>query len=213
MATVRLPASDLGGPMTTWPPTSDADRRTRTVPSSRSERGNVLYLIICAAPPARRSVDCAEMLRSRGWDVCAISTPSALAWVDTDRLAKVTGHPVRTDIREPDDPEFAPRGDALLVAPTSFNTINKCAAGINDNLAPGLINEALGSPSVPVALVPWVNGSLNEHPAYRPSLHRLRSADVHVVIPSSNGLQAFHDACVAAANWFAPDRIDPAARS
>jgi phosphopantothenoylcysteine synthetase/decarboxylase len=87
------------------------------------------------------------------------------------------------------------------VAPASFNTIIKCAAGINDNLALGLINEALGSPSVPVALVPWVNGSLNEHPAYRPSLDRLRSAGVHIAMPNSNDLETFDDACTAAADW------------
>src|SRR4029453_10318526 len=161
------------------------------MPSFGSERGDVLYLIVCAAPPARRAVDCVEMLRARGWVVCAIATPAALAWSDTERLAKATGHPVRTDFRGPDEPEFAPRGDAILVAPASFNTINKCAAGINDNLALGLINEALGSPSVPVALVPWVNGSLNEHPAYRPSLDRLHLAGAHIAMPSSNDLEAF----------------------
>jgi phosphopantothenoylcysteine synthetase/decarboxylase len=171
------------------------------VPSFGSERGNVLYLIVCAAPPARRAVDCVEMLRARGWDICAIATPAALAWVDTEGLAKATGHPVRTNFRGPDEPEFAPRGDAILVAPASFNTINMCAAGINDNLALGLINEALGSPSVPVALVPWVNGSLNEHPAYRLSLDRLHSAGAHIAMPSSNDLEAFDNACIAVASW------------
>jgi phosphopantothenoylcysteine synthetase/decarboxylase len=87
------------------------------------------------------------------------------------------------------------------VAPASFNTINRCAAGINDNLAVGLINEALGSPSVPVALVPCVNGSLNEHPAYRPSLDRLGSAGAHIVVPSANDLEAFDNAYIAAADW------------
>jgi phosphopantothenoylcysteine synthetase/decarboxylase len=141
------------------------------------------------------------MLRARGWDVCAITTPDALAWVDPERLAKAAGHPVRTKFRGPDDPEFAPRGDAILVAPASFNTINRSAAGINDNLALGLINEALGSPFVSVALVPWVNGSLNEHPAYGPSLDRLRFAGVQIAMPSSNDIEAFDNACIAAADW------------
>jgi phosphopantothenoylcysteine decarboxylase len=171
------------------------------VPSFGSERGDVLYLIVCAAPPARRAVDCVGTLRAGGWDVCAITTPVALAWVDPERLAEATGHPVRSEFRGPDDPEFAPRGDAVLVAPASFNTINECAGGINDNLALGLINEALGSPSVPVALVPWVNGSLNGHPAYRPSLDRPRAAGVHVVMPSSSALDAFDNGCITAASW------------
>jgi phosphopantothenoylcysteine decarboxylase len=183
------------------------------VPSFGSGRGDVLYLIICAAPPARRAVDCVEMLRACGWDVCAVATPAALAWLDVESLSKATGHPVRTEFRDPDDAEFAPRGDAVLVAPASFNTINKCAAGINDNLALGLINEALGSPSVPVALLPWVNGTLNEHPAYEPSVARLRGGGVHLVVPSSNGRGAFDRACVAAANWLKTASSDAAPSS
>jgi phosphopantothenoylcysteine synthetase/decarboxylase len=150
------------------------------------------------------------MLRARGWDVCVITTSAAVAWMDIEGLAKATDHPVRSAFRRPDDPEFVPRGDAILVAPVSLNTINKCAAGINDNLALGLINEALGSPSVPVALVPWVNGSLSEHPAYRPSLDFLHSAGVHVVMPSSADLEAFDNACNVAASRIETDRTNSA---
>ena len=171
------------------------------MPSFGSGRGDVLYLIICAAPPARRAVDCAEMLRAGGWEVCAIATPAAIPWLDVQRLAKATGHPVRTQFRGPDDAEFAPRGDAVLVAPASFNTINKCAAGINDNLALGLINEALGSPSVPLAVLPWVTRSLDEHPAYQPGLARLGDAGAHILVPPSNDLEAFSQGCVAAGSW------------
>lgn len=62
----------------------------------------------------------------------------------------------------------------MLVAPASFNTVNKIAAGINDNLALGLVNEALGA-SVPTGLVPWVNSALTAHPAYVPNLDVVRS--------------------------------------
>jgi phosphopantothenoylcysteine synthetase/decarboxylase len=120
--------------------------------------------------------------------------------VDVDSLTNATGHQVRSDFRAPDDAEFAPRGDAVLVAPASFNTINKRAAGINDNLALGLINEALGSPSIPIALLPWVNGPLNQHPAYQPNLDRLRADGVHIVAPTSNDPEAFDQACLAASN-------------
>jgi len=170
------------------------------MPSFGSERGNVLYLILCAAPPAQQAGECVDTLQAMGWDVCAITTPAAGAWVDGESLAEATGHPVRAEFRGPDDDEFAPRGDAVLVAPATCNTINKCALGINDNLALGLINEALGSPSVPVTLVPWVNGSLNEHLVYRPNLDRLRSAGAHLVVSASSAL-AFAAACIDAANW------------
>ena len=120
-------------------------RETETcMPSFGSPEGDVAYLIVCAAPPAREAADTVGLLGAAGWRVCVVATPAALAWIDAAALATTTGHPVRSDFRGPDDPEFAPRGDAVLVAPASFNTVNKWAAGINDTLALGLVNEALG---------------------------------------------------------------------
>jgi phosphopantothenoylcysteine synthetase/decarboxylase len=171
------------------------------VPSFGSEQGNVLYLIVCAAPPARRSVECVETLQAAGWDICVIATPAALPWVDLDALAKATGHPVRSEFRRPDDPEFAPRGDAVLVAPASFNTINKAATGINDNLALGLINEALGSPTIPIAVAPWVNGALSEHPAYTRNLAVFRDAGAHIVNAPTGDSEDLDEVWLSTANW------------
>jgi hypothetical protein len=57
-------------------------------------------------------------------------------------LSWATGHPVRSAFRGPDESEFAPRGDAVLVALATFNSINKSAAGISDALALALVNDA-----------------------------------------------------------------------
>jgi phosphopantothenoylcysteine synthetase/decarboxylase len=163
----------------------------------------VLYLVVCAAPPARESNGALGILQDEGWDVCVVATPAALAWIDMSGLHSATRHPVRFEFRTPDEPEFVPRGDAVLVAPATFNTINKCAAGVSDSLALGLVNEALGTPSVPLALVPWVNASLSGHPAYSPSLARLRDSGAHLVTPTDNNVKAFDVACAAASRWLA----------
>jgi phosphopantothenoylcysteine decarboxylase len=173
------------------------------VPSFGSETGDVLYLVVCAAPPARESNRVVSSLQDEGWDVCVVATPAALAWIDAPSLRDATRHPVRSEFRAPDEPDFVPRGDAVLVAPATFNTINKCAAGANDSLALGLINEALGTPSVPLALVPWVNAALRGHPAYSPNLARLKDASAHAAIPKDNHVRAFDDACSAASRWLA----------
>lgn len=130
-----------------------------------SGTGNVLYLVVCAAPPARESERLVVGMQALGWDVCVVTTQMARYWLDAKRLANVSGHVLRTQFREPDDPAFEPFGDAVLVAPATFNTINKVAAGINDSLALGLVNEALGA-RVPVAFVPCVGEELAGHPAY-----------------------------------------------
>jgi phosphopantothenoylcysteine synthetase/decarboxylase len=173
------------------------------MPSFGSDRGDVLYLVVCAAPPARETKRTVALLQAAGWYVCVVATPAALAWIEVPGLRDATGHSVRSEFRPPDEPEFVPRGDAVLVAPATFNTINKCATGINDSLALGLINEALGSPSVPLALVPWVNRSLSGHPAYRPSLARLQAAGAHAAEPESHDGTNFEAALSVASRWLA----------
>ncbi len=79
--------------------------------------------------------------------------------------------------RKPDEPSFEPLGNAVLVAPATFNTINKWALGINDSLALGLLNEALGR-AVPIEARPCLNDALAIHPAYRQALKLLADAGV-----------------------------------
>jgi phosphopantothenoylcysteine synthetase/decarboxylase len=155
------------------------------MPSFGSATGDVLYLIACAAPPAAHLAPIITTAQDDGWDVCVVATPAALPWLDIEALTDMTGHPVRTEFRHPTEPEFEPRGDAVLVSPASFNTINKWASGINDTLALGLLNEAIGR-SVPVVVLPWVNDALAAHPAYRHSIEVLAQASVTFVTPATD---------------------------
>jgi Radical SAM superfamily/Flavoprotein len=98
-----------------------------------------------------------------GWDVCVITTPRAAGWVNLDALAGLTGHPVRTDYKLPDQPDVLPPPDAIAVAPATFNTINKWAAGIADNLVLGLLTEAIGL-HLPIAALPYINAAQADHP-------------------------------------------------
>ncbi len=152
------------------------------MPSFGSQTGNVLYLIACAAPPAAHLSPVIAAAQEEGWDVCVVATPAALPWLDTKALSDLTGHRVRSEFRQPTEAEFSPLGDAVLVCPASFNTINKWASGINDTLALGLLNEAIGR-SVPVVVLPWVNDALAEHPAYRRSIEILQMPSITFVRP------------------------------
>jgi phosphopantothenoylcysteine decarboxylase len=149
------------------------------VPSFGSQTGNVLYLVVCAAEPAHQINDLTAVLQGDGWDVCAVATPAAMDWIDADQLATLSGHPVRNRFRRPDDPEFEPRGDVVLAAPATFNTVNKWAAGISDNLALGLLNEGLGR-GIPIAASLWLSDDLRNHPTFRASLAGLAAAGVSV---------------------------------
>ena len=149
------------------------------MPSFGSASGNVLYLIVTAAPPARDIVDRVKTEQGDGWEVCVVATPAALAWIDVEQIEAVTGHPVRTEFRLPDEPGFEPLGDAVLMSPATFNTINKWALGINDNLALGLLNEALGR-GVPISIEPYANDALTSSPRYQQSLAYLADQGVKI---------------------------------
>lgn len=140
----------------------------------------VLYVIACGGRPAGDLPAFVPGLQAAGWDVCVVATPSALKFLDAPRLADLTGHPVRSDYKRPDEPDVLPPPDAIAVAPATFNTINKWAHGISDTLALGLLNEAIGL-GLPVVAVPFPSEALAKHPAFTESVTRLRSWGVQIL--------------------------------
>lgn len=137
----------------------------------------VLYLVVCAAPPALQVGELISLLMTDGWTVCVIATPTAATWIDRAGLAEQTGYPVRSEWRRPGEPDVLPKTDAVVVVPATFNTINKWALGISDNLALGILNEALGL-RLPILASPFAKQALTAHPAYARSIELLRANGV-----------------------------------
>src|ERR1039457_6548509 len=82
--------------------------------------------------------------------------------------------------RIPDEPDELPSADAVVVAPATFNTVNKWAAGITDTFATGLLCELTGL-GVPIVAVPLVKDALARHVAFGRSLEVLRGMGVRVL--------------------------------
>ncbi len=141
----------------------------------------ILYLILCAAPPAQRMQDFILLAQRAGWDVCVIATPQATRFIDIPALATLTGYPVRSEYKLLGEADALPKADAIVVAPATFNTINKWALGIADTLAVGILCEALGRGTPPVVAVPYLKADLAHHPAFSKNLQLLRECGVHVL--------------------------------
>ena len=141
---------------------------------------SVLYVLVCGSPAARSVGDLVELAQRDGWDVCVVTTPDGRKFVDTDRLAAQTGHPVRSNYKHPDEPDLLPPADALVVAPATVNTVNKWAAGIADTLVLGLLVEAYGK-GLPVVALPYTNREMAAHPAFQESVARLRGWGITVL--------------------------------
>lgn len=140
----------------------------------------VLYLVVCAAGPASRIDQIVKLAQGEGWSVYCIATPSAVEhFLDLPALAELTGHQVRTTYRKPGD-EQLPRADAIVVAPATYNTINKWAAGISDNYVLNQLAELTGL-GARIVVLPFVNQGLAGNRVFRRSVEELRQAGVRVL--------------------------------
>jgi hypothetical protein len=140
----------------------------------------VLYVIACAAPPAAGVGQLVSLAQQRGWDVCVLATPPARRFTNIAALERQTGHPVRSEYKDPGQPDVLPPADAVIVAPATVNTINKWAAGICDTLALGILVEAFGK-RLPVVALPSSNRAHAAHPAFTENIRKLRSWGVTVL--------------------------------
>ncbi|MFC8513622.1 flavoprotein [Streptomyces sp. NPDC057257] len=144
-----------------------------------------LYVVVCAAGIAAEVGELITAAQERDWEVGVIATPVAMnGFFDTDAVRTQTGRPIRSAWRTPGDPRPFPPPDAVVVAPATFNTVNKWAAGLADTLAVATLCEAYGL-GVPVAVLPCVADALAAHPAYRESMVRLRGMGVRFGEPYS----------------------------
>ena len=140
----------------------------------------VLYVVACGGRPAADLPPFISQAQADGWHVCVIATPSAVKFMNLDEIAAITGHQVRYDYKQPDEPDVLPFPDAYVIAPATFNTINKMASGASDTLALGMLNEAIGLP-LPIIAVPTPNVALARHPAFIASVQALRSWGVELL--------------------------------
>ncbi|MFG2616017.1 flavoprotein [Streptomyces sp. NPDC048507] len=143
------------------------------------QRKPFLYVVACAAGIAGDVGKLIDAAHGRGWDVGVVATPQGLSFLDVAAVEDRTGHPVRSVWRAPGDVRSFPPADAIAVAPATFNTVNKWAAGFADNLALGILCEAPGM-GIPTAALPYVNTALAAHGAYQRSLAELREMGVLV---------------------------------
>jgi phosphopantothenoylcysteine synthetase/decarboxylase len=140
----------------------------------------VLYVVACGGRPAADLPAFVTEAQADGWHVCVIATPSAVKFMDLTALATITGHQVRYDYKQPDEPDVLPPPHAFVIAPATFNTINKLVSGASDTLALGMLNEAIGMP-LPIIAVPTPNVALARHPAFQASVQALRSWGVDLL--------------------------------
>jgi phosphopantothenoylcysteine synthetase/decarboxylase len=143
-------------------------------------RSRVLSVIVCGAGPATAIDTLITLAHERGWAVQVIATPAALDFFDQAAIEKQTGNPVKSQYSKPGTPRSR-IPDAIVVAPATYNTINKWAQGISDTYALGVLAEITGL-DTPIVVLPFVNSALASRAPFRRSVESLRKEGVRILL-------------------------------
>jgi phosphopantothenoylcysteine synthetase/decarboxylase len=151
-----------------------------------AEQFDVVYLVLSGTTTSAR---CPELLRELvglGFStVIALPTPNASRVIAPRELADIQGVQVVQSYFDLAIRPRPPRG-VVLFAPCSFNSLNKLAHGIADNLALSVVAEAIGR-ETPVIVGPSLNAPLLAHPVAQASLKTLASWGVTIIPPVDEG--------------------------
>src|SRR5262244_4328021 len=151
-----------------------------------AEKFDTAYLVLSGTTTAARGPELLRGLVRLGFStVIAIPTPNASRVIAARDLADVEGVQVVESYFDLAIRPRPPRG-VVLFAPCSFNSLNKLAHGIADNLALSVVAEAIGR-RTPVIVAPSLNQPLLEHPQAQRSLRTLPAWGVTIVPPVDDG--------------------------
>jgi len=140
-----------------------------------------LQIIVCGAGPAADVHLLIEAAHAQSWTAAVTATSSALPFTDAPTIEELTGDPVRTSYQTPPAGRRAlPSVDAVIIAPATYNTINKLALGIADTYPLTSAAELIGR-GIPTVIVPFVNAALAARAPFRRALADLRGEGVRVL--------------------------------
>ncbi len=146
------------------------------------------YLMISGAATAYRASEYVAALSERYKRVITVQTPNATRLISPRELVRI---PHNNVVESYFDERILPRPvpGPVIFAPCNFNSLNKLAGGIADNLALSITAEMIGF-GQPVIVALSVNAPLFAHPIVRQSITTLSSWGVTVVEPvdSADGL-------------------------
>ena len=148
-----------------------------------------VYLVVTAAGTARRAPEIAQRLAGLGRRLIVLLTPNTHRIVAARELVlALERSPEARIVESYFDDAILPRPSdgVVVVAPCSFDSLNKLAQGIADNLALSVAAEAIGR-GTPVIVALSVNPPLWAHPRAAESARALRSWGVEVLDPVADG--------------------------
>jgi phosphopantothenoylcysteine decarboxylase / phosphopantothenate---cysteine ligase len=167
------------------PPESELGDRQIVLESTHLQSKRIA-LLVTGSIAAMKAPLIARTLRRQGAEVVAFVSPEALRYTTIDALEWSTTNPVVTKLTAnaehlSDDHPFA----AYVVAPATYNTINKMALGIADGVITATLGSAIGrmeQGKTQILVAPTMHGSLHNS-ILTESLHKLERLGVMIIPP------------------------------
>lgn len=145
-----------------------------------------LFLFVTGAGTCLQVPALIQVLLAQDYTVYSVLTPNVAHVTAPATLMDIPGnHWIHSYGQRP--LERYPFG-TLLVAPCTFNTFNKIALGLADNLATAMIADGLGA-GCRVVIAPAMNRGLWAHPQTAASAARLSAWGCTIVPPQITGEQ------------------------
>ena len=149
--------------------------------------GKRIALLITGSIAAMKAPLIARSLRRQGGDVVAFASDEALRYTTIEALEWSTTNPVVTKLTPAaehlsDERPFA----AYVIAPATYNTINKISYGIADSVITSTVASALGRMErgkTQVLIAPTMHGSLHNS-ILTASLQKLQTMGVKIISPT-----------------------------
>lgn len=141
--------------------------------------GRRLFLIVSAGGPVVRTTARIAAEQANGFEVRVIATPQAAQWLDEAEIERLTGYRLESAMLTPAQSTLDPLGNRVLASPVTLNTLTKWADGHADNLAIGLLCEALGS-EIPITAELSLSRQFFNHPAVPGAVQRLVAMGVEL---------------------------------
>lgn len=168
-------------------PPPPSDLADRDVPTEGDHlAGRRVALLVSGGIAAYRTPMLVRGLRRQGAEVVVFASDEALRYVARETLEWASRNPV-VDRLTADAEHLSDeaRFDAYLVAPATYNTINKLAGGIADSVVTATLASALGRMErgrAAVLVAPTMHGSLHTS-ILTESLQKLSGIGVRVIPP------------------------------
>lgn len=151
--------------------------------------GKVL-LGVTGSISAYKAAGIARLFVKQGCEVQVVLSQGGSQFITPLTMATVSKKPVLTEFHNPTTGEWnnhvhlAEWADLLLIAPTSANTLAKCANGLCDELLHAIYLSAKSK----VVMAPAMDHDMWNHPSVQRNLQRVTEDGIHIIPPEQGEL-------------------------